>query len=93
MYKCKQCDGYFEEPIEGKMEMTTGYIPLYCPHCGAEAFYDDADVCYCGEPMDLGDGFCETCRDLIEDTLMEARKSLDMDEETFNEALIWFLER
>ena len=93
MYKCNTCDGYFEEPIEGKMERDTGYIPFYCPLCDAEGDFTEADVCSCGEPIDSGEMFCKTCQDLIEDTLNEAMKSLDMDEDTFGDALVWYLER
>lgn len=92
MYKCNHCGEFFAEPNIGEMEYDTGYTPSMCPFCGEADDYEDAGVCICGEPIEQEEDFCEECKSKIEEALSEAQKSLGYDEDTFYNALVWWVE-
>ena len=92
MYKCNHCGEFFGEPSIGEMERDTGYTPSMCPFCGEPDDYEDADTCQCGEPIEMGEDFCEECQGKIEDALEEARKKIGYDEDDWYNALVWWVE-
>ena len=94
MYRCKDCGGFFEEPLYRKeygprdADALFGYeLYSHCPYCGSEDI-EEADECRsCGEYIPQGQTVCENCREDILQGMLEMADDMKMTFDDFQMAV------
>ena len=92
MYKCNNCEEVFTDPYI-KADSEYGFTDV-CPYCSSEDITEVFICKICGERF-CEDGFCEVCREKIQDDLRELKVKYPVmsDEEwLFDELLLELLE-
>lgn len=74
MYKCNECEKFFNDPVIGQMEQDTGYVEQTCPHCGSDYFEEAHECPLCGEPTT--EDFCQGCYDIVKEGLEALKEKL-----------------
>lgn len=85
MFKCNDCNKFFEQPVVGEMEQETGYVEKSCPFCGSDYFEDASPCPLCGEPTT--EDFCQDCYKKVSDRLNELKAELGADQDQFEDII------
>lgn len=85
MYKCSECEKFFNEPIIGQMEQDTGYVEQTCPHCGSDYFEEAIKCPICGNPTTQD--FCQDCYDTVSKKLSDLRSELNANQSDFEDII------
>lgn len=85
MYKCSECEKFFNEPIIGQMEQDTGYVEQTCPHCGSDYFEEAIKCPICGNPTTQD--FCQDCYDTVKEGLEILKEKLGAEQSDFEDLI------
>lgn len=85
MFKCNDCNTFFNEPCVSEMEKDTGYVEQTCPNCGSD-YFEEAHACpLCGEPTTQD--FCQDCYDTVKEGLEILKEKLNADQYDFEQII------
>lgn len=85
MFKCNDCNTFFNEPCVSEMEKDTGYIEQTCPNCGSDYFEEAHECPICGNPTTQN--FCQDCYDTVSTGLNELKSKLNADQGDFEDII------
>lgn len=86
MYKCNECEKFFNEPVIGQMEQDTGYVEQTCPYCGSD-YFEEAKLCPICKENYTTDDFCTECYDTIARELERIRSDMGAEQSDFEDLI------